>query len=171
MAFDAGPWCRGLVRIWGHLFIYFSVAPESWSSWAGCIREGRLSAKSDCFDAFSYRVRRGGFGGQKPCHLWSPSDHWSRSWLSTSYLARCRTAHTSQFTSYRFRPSSFLQKPPFSAKGMSKCLSKRQYGVQSRWPGLMWAALRNTTPPEPQMKPVPSGVNRMRWKAFCQLPS
>ena len=72
--YDASPLCRAYVKIWTAPIYIFRSAPESGSSWPKCTQQGRLGGKTGCSDGFRYRVRRGKFGGRRPCHLGAPEE-------------------------------------------------------------------------------------------------
>lgn len=69
MVFAAGPDGENRVKIWGHYYLYFSVAPKDWLSWPVCTQQGRLIGKPSSADGFSYMNRRGGFGGRITCQF------------------------------------------------------------------------------------------------------
>jgi len=53
VAFAAGRGGEGHVKIWGHYYLYFSVAPEIGQSYGKCTQQGWLSGKTGSADGYT----------------------------------------------------------------------------------------------------------------------
>ena len=124
--FDAGHRCRGHVKEADLPLPPNGSAPKTWSSRAGCAREGGLGSNHRFRNVPSVRDKRLGCGGHLPCHLTiaAISSHHGRSatrsagiacWGGVAEHPCARTRHcptrdqTSDSVGYRLRKKCPLQ--------------------------------------------------------------